>query len=332
MMKTIQTKFYYPILLISIVLLIVLTMAAFMFGADQYQFKDVYQALFDYQNTQVQNVLRDIRMPRVIAALLVGMALSCSGAVMQGVTKNPLADPALIGINAGAMFAISVLFGVMPDTSFISVLLVGFLGALVGGTIVLMLGMSQRGGFNTIRIILAGAAVSALLTALSQGVSLFFKTNQVSNLWTSGGVKGVTWSQIMMSAPLIIVVLIVLMFLSHRLTVMSLGEELAQGLGVNTSNMRLLFSLLTMLLAGTAVAIAGNLAFVGLIVPHIARYLAGTDYKRVLPLTLVLGGLFIVMSDMIARLMNDITINAVVSVIGVPFFIYLVRKDGKIHE
>lgn len=269
-------------------------------------------------------------MPRELGALLVGAALACSGAIMQGVTKNALADPALLGLNAGAAMMISIAMAVFKETNFLLLMTAGFLGAVIGGTLVMVIGSSRRGGFNTMRIVLAGAAISALLTALAEGIALFFRLNQSITFWSAGGVAGTTWQQLKFAAPVILIIIVIASLTGRQLTALSLGEEMAQGLGVNTHRIRVIFSVMTMLLAGVAVSLVGSLAFVGLMVPHIVRLLVGTDYRLILPFSALVGGLSIVAADTVARLAGESPLGAIISIIGVPFFIYLVRKDGKL--
>ncbi len=198
--------------------------------------------------------------PRNIAAVIVGMALAVSGAIIQGVTRNGLADPALIGLNSGASFALALTYAVLPNTSFLILMFAGFLGAILGGAIVLMIGRSRRDGFNPMRIILAGAAVSAMLTALSQGIALAFRLNQTVTFWTAGGVSGTTWSNTLKWAiPLIGIALFIILTISKQLTILNLGESLAKGLGQNVTMIRGICLIIAMILAGIAVAIAGQL-------------------------------------------------------------------------
>ncbi|MCE4956464.1 FecCD family ABC transporter permease [Macrococcoides caseolyticum] len=313
---------------ILILLLMAMLILSFMLGVKNYSLHMIYNAIFNYQDISAHNIIRDIRIPREIAAMLVGMSLACGGAVMQGVTKNPLADPSLIGLNSGAALGISILFALNSGANFFLIILAGFVGAMVGGTIVLLIGLSKKGGFNPMRIILAGAAVSSLLLAFAEGIAIYFKTNQSSMLWSSGGVAGTTWLQLKYAAPVILFVIILILLIGHQLTVLSLGDEMAQGLGVNLNWVRVIFSLLTMILAGVAVAMAGTLAFVGLMVPHIARILVGVDYRKLLPVSTLLGGIFLVFADILARMLGESPVGAIISIMGVPFFIYLVRKLG----
>lgn len=318
-------------LLLSLMfILIVLLIISFMLGATNYSLQTVFDALFHYSNKETHHIIREIRIPREIAAVLVGIALSCSGAVMQAITKNPLADPALLGLNSGALLAISITLMVHPGAHFLILMLAGFIGAVGGGMIVLTIGMSNIGGFNPIRIILAGAAVSAFLTALAQGIAIAAKTNQSITLWSSGGVAGTTWQQIQIAAPIIIVLVLIITLFGRQLTVLNLGDSVATGLGINTTSLRVIFSIMTMILAGIAVAIVGSLAFVGLMIPHMARFIVGTDYRKIIPVASILGGIFILLADIVARQLGEAPVGAIVALVGVPYFIYLVRKDERI--
>nr|WP_263314813.1 iron ABC transporter permease [Mammaliicoccus sp. Marseille-Q6498] len=329
--NTVKEKRYPIILTVTIIMLVAVLLMSFLFGAKETSIQMVYNAIFHY-NPKIEdhNILREIRIPREIGAVFVGMALAVSGAVMQGVTRNGLADPGLLGLNAGASMMLALTLAVIPSAGYFTLMLAGFIGAAIGGILVMSVGSSKRGGFSPMRLVLAGAAVSALLTAASEGIALIFKLNQTLTFWSVGGVSGTTWKQLMISTPIIIVILIVLIIISRQLTILSLGDTLSKGLGQNSTLIRYISLIATMFLAGIAVSIVGQIAFVGLMVPHIVRFLVGTDYKRVIPLSAVLGGFILLFADMIARLLGEAPIGAVISIIGVPFFLYLVRRDGKI--
>ncbi|WP_421673492.1 FecCD family ABC transporter permease [Staphylococcus felis] len=317
-------------LILSLMLLLIVVILSILLGDAQVDLKTIIEAILHYDaSNQAHNVIVEIRIPRDIGAMLVGMALATGGAVIQGVTKNGLADPSLIGLNAGAAFTLALTYALFPGISFILLILASFIGAILGGTMVMIIGSSRRDGFNPMRLILAGAAVSALLTALSQGVALAFRLNQSIYFWIAGGVSGTSWQHVLISGPMIIVSIVILLVMSKHLTILSLGDALATGLGQNIKVIRGFSLLITMLLAGISVAIVGQIAFVGLIVPHIVRYLVGTDYIKVIPMSLVLGATFVLMADTIARLLGEAPMSAIISFIGVPFFLYLIRKGGR---
>lgn len=317
-------------LIIATCLLIILMFVSVIWGEAKINTATIIEAIFHYNPVnQAHNIITEIRIPRNMGALLVGIALAVSGAVVQGVTKNGLADPSLIGLNAGASLALASMLAFVPESPFLLLMLAGFLGAMFGGMIVLLIGRSRRGGFNPVRIILAGAAVSALLTALSQGIALLFRLNQTLTFWSAGGVSGTTWSQLVWSGPVIIVATILLLLMSRQLTILNLGETLAKGLGQNITVIRATSLILTMVLAGVAVAMVGQIAFVGLIVPHLVRFIVGTDYVRVIPLTAILGGVLVLGADTLARMLGEAPVGAIISFIGVPYFLYLVKRGGQ---
>lgn len=316
--------------IIAVLLLIVALITSILFGDAKIHLSAIFEAIFNYNpKNQQHNIISEIRIPRDIGAILVGVALGTSGAVIQGVTKNGLADPSLIGLNSGASFMLALTFAFYPTAPFIVMMFAGFIGALMGGFIVLMIGRSRSDGFNPMRIILAGAAVSALLTALSQGVALLFRLNQSLTFWSAGGVSGTTWNQLMWAAPFILIALVIIISMSKQLTILNLGETLAKGLGQNVAFTRAITLILSMIMAGIAVAMVGQIAFVGLMVPHIVRYLVGTDYARVIPLTAVVGGLLLLVADTVARMLGEAPVGAIISFIGVPYFLYLVKRGGR---
>lgn len=315
---------------IAVLLLIGVLIISILFGDAKIHLSTIFEAVFNYDSkNQQHNIISEIRIPRDIGAILVGVALGTSGAVIQGVTKNGLADPSLIGLNSGASFMLALTFAFYPTAPFLVMIFAGFIGALMGGFIVLMIGRSRSDGFNPMRIILSGAAVSALLTALSQGVALLFRLNQSLTFWSAGGVSGTTWNQLIWAAPFIIIALVIIISMSKQLTILNLGETLAKGLGQNVAFTRAISLILSMVLAGIAVAMVGQIAFVGLMVPHIVRYLVGTDYARVIPLTAVVGGLLLLVADTVARMLGEAPVGAIISFIGVPYFLYLVKRGGR---
>src|SRR5699024_9433733 len=316
--------------ILILVLLIVALIASILFGDAKIHISTIFEAVFNYDpKNQQHDIISEIRIPRNIGANLVGVALATSGAVIKGVTKNGLADECLIGLNSGASFMLALTFAFYPSAPFIVMMLAGFIGALMGGFFVLMIGRSRSDGFNPMRIILAGAAVSALLTALSQGVALVFRLNQSLTFWTAGGISGTTWHQLVWAAPFILVALVIMVAMSKQLTISNLGETLARGLGQNVAFTRALTLILSMIMAGVAVAMVGQIAFVGLMVPHIVRYLVGTDYARVIPLTAIMGGLLMLVADTVARMLGEAPVGAIISFIGVPYFLYLVKRGGR---
>lgn len=327
--KTGQFNFIF-IFTITCLLMVVIFLLSVVLGSAEIGISTVFNAIFNYDPTNMDhNIIVDIRIPRDIGALLVGVALAVSGAGIQSITRNSLADPGLIGLNSGAALMLALTYAVSPAVSFSILILTSFVGAMIGGTMVIMIGRSRRDGFNPIRLILAGAAVSALLSALSQVIALYFRLNQSLIFWSAGGVSGTSWKQLYIGVPIVIIVVVIFVLMSSQLSILNLGESVAKGLGQNVKFIRAFSIILSMLLAGIAVAIVGQVAFVGLMIPHIARFLVGTDYKKVIPLTAVLGGSLVVAADTVARLMGEAPVSAIISFIGVPYFLYLIKKGGQ---
>lgn len=313
-------------------LLFMIFVLSIVLGATDTSVIDVLRALFtDKINDQIL-IIREIRLPRELAALFVGAALAVSGAIMQGMTRNPLADPGLLGLTSGANMALAIVLAFSVQISFMSTIAACFAGAAVGAGLVFGIGSMKRGGFSPVRLVLAGSAVSAFLYAVSQGVAINFHVAKDVSMWTSGGFVGSSWEQLKLLIPIIVLGITSAILMSKQVTLLSLSEDVATGLGQNTALIKIILFILVVLLAGVSVALAGNLIFVGLMIPHIARKMMGIDYKRIIPATAVLGGIFMLGADTVARVINapfETSIAAIVSLLGIPFFLYIVNKGGK---
>jgi len=302
------------------------------FGAADTTFKDVWLALLSNQTSEKILILQEIRLPREVAAIVVGAALAVSGAIMQGMTRNPLADPGLLGLTAGANAGLAIIIALLPSANYYGIMLACFIGAAVGALLVFGISAVKKGGFSPFRIVLAGSAISAFLFAISEGIAIFFKISKDVSMWTAGGVIGTSWGQLQIVVPFIIIGIILSIFLSRQLTILSLNEEVAVGLGQNTTRVKAFLFVIVIVLAGAAVALAGNLAFVGLLVPHIVRAIVGTDYRFILPMSTIFGGTFMLLADTIGRTLNspyETPVAAIVAMIGLPFFLFIIRKGGK---
>ncbi|MDF2921562.1 MAG: ABC-type transporter, integral rane subunit [Paenibacillaceae bacterium] len=316
-------------------LLLVLTMVYSMTkGASSAPFPQVLEALFHYDaGNRVHLVVADLRLPRIIASALVGAAFAVAGALMQGATRNPLADSGLLGLNGGACFALSIGYAFFPGLGFSRMMLLSFAGAAGGAGLVGGVASMRRGGATPMRLVLAGASVSALLTALSQGIALYFDVAQDIMFWTAGGVAGSNWEQLRIMLPWIAGGVAGAILLSPSVSLLSLGEDVARGLGLNAPAIRLLCHVFVLVLAGAAVSVVGAVGFVGLVVPHFARFLVGVDYRRIIPAAAVLGAWLVVGADLGARTLNppfEAPLGALISLLGVPFFLYLANKQRKV--
>jgi iron complex transport system permease protein len=251
---------------------------------------------------------------------------------MQGMTRNPLADSGLLGLNAGAGFALAICFAFFPGMPYMYIILYSFVGAGLGVLLVYGFGAASKSGLTPLRLVLAGAAVSAMLSALSEGIALYFKIGQDLAFWTAGGVAGTKWSQLEVMFPWVLAALIAGIIISRSITLLSLGEDIAVGLGQRTGLIKLVGLIVVLILAGTAVSVVGAVGFVGLIIPHLTRKLVGVDYRWIIPCSAVMGSLLLVFADLAARMINppyETPIGALVALIGVPFFLYLARKERR---
>lgn len=299
-------------------------------GAANIKLSAVWDAIIHYQPTLTDHqIIVDMRLPRALAAALIGAGLAVAGAIMQGMTRNPMADSGLLGLNSGAGLAIAICYALFPGISFMNTMFYSFAGAAVGALLVFGIGFMSRGGMTPVRLTLAGAAVSMLLVALAEGIAIRFRVGQDLAFWYAGAVKGTTWVQINAVTPWILVGLLAAIGLSKSISLLSLGDEVAAGLGLKTGWIKAISMLVVLILAGSSVSLVGAIGFVGLLVPHIARFLVGVDYRWVIPSSAVLGSLLLVYADILARLIHpphEEPIGALIALIGVPFFLYLALK------
>jgi iron complex transport system permease protein len=313
---------------------LVLGMAASIsFGAAEIDLKTAWTGVFQYNpELTAHQIIQELRLPRALAAALVGAFLAISGAIMQGMTRNPLASPSIMGVTAGSAFMIAMAFAFFPSTSHVGLMLWSFIGAGLGVSLVFMIGSLSKSGLTPVKLALAGAAVSALLQALSSAIAIHFHVAQDIAFWYAGGVAGVRWLSIQLLLPIAVVGFILALILSRSITVLSLGDDVAKGLGQRTPLVKVLGTIVVLLLTGAAVSVAGTIGFIGLVIPHITRFLVGIDYRFVIPCSAVLGALLLVLADLGARMVNppfETPVGAITAMIGVPFFLYLARREGR---
>ncbi|UYP00586.1 iron ABC transporter permease [Oceanotoga sp. DSM 15011] len=328
-----NSKIFFIIMTFGSFLLFLLIQFSITRGASDISFKDVWTAFFRFDNENMKHlIIIDLRLPRIIASALVGAAFAVSGAIMQGTTRNPLADSGLMGLNAGAAFALSICFAFFPNIGYIYIVFFSFLGAAFGSFLVKGATFFRHGKSSPMRLVLAGVAVSALLSALSQGIALYFNVAQNIMFWTVGGVAGSNWIQLKIITPWILLALILSILLSKSISLLSLGEDVAKSLGLNIKFITILSTLTVLILAGVSVAVVGSVGFVGLIIPHISRYFVGVDYRKIIPSSAVLGALLMVLADLGSRTLNppfETPIGAIISLIGAPFFLYLANNERR---
>lgn len=317
----------------SVVVLVLCFVLAMKYGAEQADFRSIWLAFTAAEPDDSVMILREIRLPREIAAMLIGAALAVSGAIMQGVTRNPLADPGLLGLTSGSNLALAIAFVFVPSLGTFGIMAACFVGAAFGAAIVVLLGAFGRGRLSPLRVVLAGAAVSSFMYAIADGVTLYFKISKDVSMWTAGGLIGTTMQQVQTIGPVILIGLFLVPFLAHQMNVLSLSDDVATGLGQKLVFVKLMLFLLVIILTGASVALIGNMVFVGLMIPHIVRKVVGTDYRHILPLSIFAGAAFMLLAETLGRTINapyETPVVAIASMLGLPFFLFVVwRKGGK---
>lgn len=280
-------------------------------------------------------MIRDLRVPRTLLGLLVGVALGVAGAVAQNITRNPLADPGLIGVSAGAAFAVAASVGLLGVSDPRDYLWFAFVGAAIAGGIAYLVGGSGTGGATPAKLALAGAAVSALLEA-GTGALVLIDPDSLGRYrsWAVGSLTGRADDLALQLLPFVVVGLVLALALTGRLNALALGDDLATTLGAKAGTTRAFGACAVILLTGVAVAAAGPIVFVGLIVPHILRAFTGPDARWLVPCSGLAGGVLLLVADIVGRVIarpTEIEVGVVTAFLGAPFLIYLVRR-GKIGE
>ena len=286
------------------------------------------QIFFGVEDETKRQILENIRLPRTIVAMLVGVNLSLSGAILQAVMKNPLADPHIIGISSGAgLFGIFVMM-IFSDAGAL-VTPAAFVGAMLAASLIYIL--AWKDGIRPIRVILAGVAVSAFLGA---GISalLIFYSDKVHGalLWMVGGLSARSWQHVEILLPYSIAGTLATFLAARHMNVLQLGDEVAKGLGLRVNLVRTILTAVAALLAASAVCVVGLLGFVGLIVPHTARLILGSDYRILLPGAALLGAAVVTISDTFARTIfapTELPVGILMAMLGAPFFLYLLRRE-----
>ncbi|MFV0504213.1 MAG: FecCD family ABC transporter permease [Lachnospirales bacterium] len=293
-------------MIIGIILTIIVSALSISFGAANMSVATAWSAIFDFEPSITDHqIIMTLRAPRTVADLIVGANLAVCGALMQGTTRNPLADSGLMGISSGAAIATSM-------TYFI---------ASVG-----------KKGMTPQRLVLAGISISMLFGALSQFIALRFRIGRDLVYWTAGGTAGATWNELLVIVPFFLIGIIGSIALSPSVTVMSLGEDVAIGIGLKTKFVKAMSIIIVLVLTGLSVIVVGPVSFVGLITPHIVRYIVGVDYRYIIPASVLYGALLTASADLIGRLINrpfETPIGIIFSVIGVPYFLFLARRQRR---
>ncbi|MFJ3363650.1 FecCD family ABC transporter permease [Streptomyces anthocyanicus] len=281
----------------------------------------------------LDQIVWNFRAPRVVLAALAGAGLAVSGAVLQSAVSNPLADPTVLGFSYGATLGavLAITLGGSVAAAGLGVSTAAFLGAMVAGALVFALGQ-RRGRMAPTRLVLAGVAVGYVLLSATSFVQLHASPNELRTVlfWTLGSVAGAQWDQLPTVAVVVIATTVLLTLFGRRLNVLLAGDESATALGVDVHRLRLVLLVLSALLTGTVIAVAGGIGFVGLMIPHLVRLSTGADHRRLLPLTALLGAVYLVLVDLLSRTLdrpNELPLGILTALLGAPFFLWLLRRN-----
>jgi iron complex transport system permease protein len=312
-------------------LLLVAVLASIAYGAKSIPLGTVVDALFSHDDTKTDHlIVQSLRVPRTVVGLLVGVALGLAGAVMQGVARNPLADPGILGVSAGASLAVVVAIYVFSVGTLTGYVWFAFVGAAVASVVVYVLGSLGREGATPVRLALAGAAVTAFLASITTAILIVdIATLDQYRFWAVGSLAGRDGDIAAQVAPFLVAGSLIALASGRSLNALALGDDVATSLGQRVGRTRLFSAGAVVLLVGAATAAAGPIGFVGLTVPHVARAITGPDYRWVLPYSMVLAPTLLLGADVIGRLVvrpGELQVGIVTALVGAPFFVALVRR------
>ena len=317
-------------LLVLVAVLAVALLLSLAVGSKNIPFGTVLSGLFSPDGSNDHIIVRDMRAPRTVLGLLVGIALGLSGAMIQALTRNPLADPGILGVNAGAGFAVVVGVAVFGVVSIQQYIWFAFLGAVVTTVVVYVIGSMGRGGTTPVRLTLAGIAIGAVLGGVSSGITLLNpRVFDAMRFWGAGTLSNRTWEMVGTVTPFIVAGTLVALLVARPLNAVALGDDLASSLGANLTRTRVWVVVGVTLLCGAATAAAGPIGFVGLMVPHVARWFVGPDQRWIMPYTLVMAPTLLLVSDVLGRVVlrpGELQVGIVTAFVGAPVLIWLVRR------
>ena len=316
---------------IGIVCLLLMLMLTLMFGAGRISLQEITDSFLRFDPDNFTHLtVRDIRLPRFLADVVVGTSLSIAGAIMQGTTKNPMADSGIMGISSGSTLGVVIVLAFFPAAGRFEKMGISALGAAAVTMLIYAIAFAGKGRITPDRMVLSGMAISTLLSSLTTAIIL--KNGLMNQMirYTSGSSANTIWNDLYIALPFFIAGVLIAIVISRSLTVMNLGEDVSKGLGANTRVIRILSTVIVLVLSAVAVIIIGPVGYIGLMIPYISRYIVGTDYRLVLPVCGVLGALFVVIVDFVAKVIHpgmEFPIGLLITIIGVPFFVYVSRRQ-----
>ncbi len=312
------------------ILLMIASIGSLMIGQVSFSVGEVLKSIFIDDDSLARRIVWEIRVPRILLGVIVGMCLAIAGAILQAIMQNPLADPGVIGVTSGAGVMAILVMIVFPGYIFY-LPIASFLGAFIAAMVVYTLAF-KRGGTSPMRIILVGIAVNAIAGAGTNAMMILYSDRVQAVLpWLSGGLMGVGWTHLNNIWIYAVMALLLALYSIKHIRIMRLGDEMAKLLGHHVERSRFVLIIISTLLAGIAVSVAGLVGFVGLVVPHILRLIIGGEYKYLLPASAVGGALLVVVADSIARSVfnpTEIPVGILLAFIGGPYFLYLIHRKG----
>ncbi len=320
------------ILVISPLFIVLAIIVSISYGAKEISPFTIWEALTQFNGNNVDhNIITTARLPRVIAALLVGAFLAVSGAVMQGMTRNYLASPSIMGVNDGSAFVITLATVFIPGLSNMQMILLSMVGSAIGAGLVFGFGSLVKNGLSPVRLAIIGTVIGTFLSSIAQAIAMYFQVSQTITVWYNAKLQTVNPDLLLVSIPFGIVGLLLALVIAKSVTIASLGEDVAVGLGLRTKWVKAISIFSVICLTGTAVALVGKIAFVGLVIPHITRLIVGVDYRLIIPCSAVIGAVFLAFCDVFSRFINypfETPVGVVTAMIGIPFFLYLIKTKG----
>ena len=317
-------------LICSLLLLVVGLVLAVRLGSVHIAFSDIFNSIFNYSETLELMLVRDVRIPRALSVLMTGGILGVTGAMIQGVTRNPIAEPSILGVSQGATLVIAIFYAAGIGITTKNVMIASFIGALITGLIVLGF-ISKKANNNSIaKILLAGTAMSTFFVSLTTVIGLLTNQSQMIGFWVSGGFRNATWADFKLVFIVGIIGLIITMILSPKINILNLGDAVAIGLGESPEKIRFITLMVMIPMIAAAVAVGKNIAFVGLIIPQVVRKILGEDYRKNIPCSFLLGAVLLTYADIAARMLfnpYETPIGVFTAIIGIPFFISVARKE-----
>jgi len=332
-----NSKSYNAAVIASLVILLLIGIfLSISIGSTRIPLSEIISAMRQGNNTsKAYRIVSYVRIPRTLAAVLAGCALSVAGAILQAVLNNSLAGPSIIGVNSGAGFFAVLITAFFPASLYYTTV-AAFIGALIA--VLLVYFIARKTGASRMAIVLAGVAVSSFIGAMTDTVLILKPNTAVERIaFLIGGLSGVTIDRLSFASCFIVFSLVISILLSYDMNLLALGDESAKSLGLNVTRIRFIFLILASMLAGSAISFAGLLGFVGLIVPHISRFLVGYDNRILLPVSALIGSIFTLLCDLLARILFapfEIPVGIIMSFLGAPFFIHLLIKGrrGQLYD